>query len=148
MSRPGRRLAVALLAYTLALAGCENGSPTGAGKAGIRLGGSWSGEWRFLSAGITVSDAITATLTQDGSRVSGAWVGTGGATGEWQFAASGATTGSATVRQTVLTGQTCTAVTAITSSVVSASRIEPTLADIPPAGICQWATSQRFVLAR
>jgi hypothetical protein len=142
------RSLIAAAAWSLLLAACDSGSPTGPGKPGIQVSGAWAGEWRFVAAGVTVTDAITATLTQDGSTVSGVWTGTGSARGEWEFERSDPTTGTATIRQTALTGQDCTAVTTITGGSVSASTIELTLEDVPPAGICQWATSQRFVLSR
>jgi hypothetical protein len=56
-------------------------------------------------------------------------------------------TGTLTITQMILTGQVCTATTALTGT-ASASRLEFMLADITPSGVCQWATAQRFLLTK
>src|SRR6185295_2366789 len=57
--RPRLVLAVALAAQ-LACGGSS--SPTSPAPA-LSLAGTWTGSWQFVTSGVTVSDAVTATFT-------------------------------------------------------------------------------------
>jgi hypothetical protein len=121
------------------------GSPTG--PDGFDVTGNWQGTWQFVSAGATLTDEVTAVLTQSGSTASGTWSSASGVTGQMSFTPTSMMTGTLTITQMILTGQVCTATTALTGT-ASASRLEFMLADITPSGVCQWATAQRFLLTK
>jgi hypothetical protein len=127
----------------LALASCHSGmSPSD-----IEVDGAWNGTWQFVTGGVTVSDAVTARLTQSGANASGTWTAESGPAGEISFAVGGPISGSLTITQTTLTGQTCTATTPLSGSATS-STIEFTTTDFTPSGICQWAASNRFTFRK
>ena len=51
----------------LAGAGCDSDmSPSR-----TDVGGSWTGTWQFVTGGLTVTDAVTAMLTQNGTNATG-----------------------------------------------------------------------------
>ena len=138
-----RRIAVLLVAATLAACG---GSPTGPG--GVSVAGNWSGTSQFVTAGVTVSDTVTATLTQDASGAAGGnWTAAGGASGRFTFTAGASISGSFTIQQTLLTGGICQATSTLSGS-ASSSVIDFTVPPISGTGLCQWASDQRFSLRK
>jgi hypothetical protein len=115
------------------------------GPDSLKVDGNWSGTWRFVASGLTVTDQVTATLTQDGTQASGFWTAASGASGQLNFNAMGATSGTLTINQATLTPQSCNATTTFQGTVTD-THLDITMVDIPPAGICQWGTNSRFVL--
>jgi hypothetical protein len=109
--------------------------------------GTWNGTWQFVTGGVTVTDAVTAELTRNGSNGTGTWAAESGPSGSLSLTLGDSLTGTLTISQTTITGQTCTATTTISGSATS-SAIEFTTAEIPPSGICQWAASNRFSFRR
>jgi hypothetical protein len=142
-----RSIAIALVTTVTGLAAC-GGSPSGPSRNGVGVGGTWTGTWQFVTAGATVGDAVSVTLTESGATATGTWSAASGASGELAFTTGQNPTGTATLMQTTLTGQVCSTMTGITGGTVSATRIELTLADPTAAALCQWATGQRFALGR
>ena len=115
------------------------------GPDGLNVDGTWSGTWHFVASGLNVTDQVTATLSQNGTRASGLWTAESGASGQLDFNAMGTTSGTLTINQATLTTQSCNATTTFQGTVTD-THIDITMADIPPAGICQWGTGSRFVL--
>jgi hypothetical protein len=113
----------------------------------IDVAGSWSGTWQFQTGGATVTDSVTAQLTQTGTSASGTWAAAGGASGELSFTASASISGTLTISQTTVTGQTCSAMTTI-SGTASSSTISFTMTTPAASGICQWATGNQFSFQR
>ena len=130
-------------ACALSLAGC--GSDMSPSR--IDVAGSWSGSWQFQTGGATVTDSVTAQLTQTGTSASGTWAAAGGASGELSFTAGASISGTLTISQMTVTGQTCSATTTI-SGTASASTISFTMTTPAASGICQWAASNQFSLQR
>jgi hypothetical protein len=127
----------------LASAGCDSDmSPSD-----VALEGTWNGTWQYVTAGVTVTDTVTAELTRSGATSTGTWAAQSGPSGNVTLMAGAPLTGTLTINQTTITGQTCSATTNI-SGTATASTIEFTTAEIPPSGICQWATSNRFSFRR
>ena len=142
-----RRLIPAHLALAwacaLSLAGC--GSSTSPSR--IDVAGSWSGTWQFQTGGATVTDSVTAQLTQTGTNASGTWAAGGGASGQLSFTAGASISGTLTISQMTVTGQTCSATTTI-SGTASSSTISFTMTTPAASGICQWATNNQFSFQR
>lgn len=139
------RAAAVLIVLSAALAGAGCDSPLG--PDGFTLSGEWTGTWQYQSAGAIVTDTVTVTFAQSEDTATGAWTSGGGASGTLTLSPRTSTTGSMTISQTLLNGQTCTGTTTVTGS-ASGERIDITAADLTPNGFCQWATNQRFVLMR
>jgi len=127
----------------IAAAACDN-SPTG---PSLNLAGTWSGTLTFVTAGVTVTDSVTATLSQSGSSVTGGWTSAGGTTGQLTLTAAADITGSTTISQTTVTGQVCSGSTSVSGPATS-SRLELALAALTPTSACPWATNQQMVLTR
>lgn len=138
-----RRGVLMLVALSVLGAGCS--SPTG--PDGFGVDGTWSGSWSFMSGGATVTDTVTAAISQSGNSASGSWNAASGPSGTLTFTPTTATSGTLTIMQTVITGQVCAATTTVTGT-ASGTRIELTLADFPTTPFCPWATMNRFVLTR
>ncbi|HYN06437.1 MAG TPA: hypothetical protein VES67_03510 [Vicinamibacterales bacterium] len=135
--------AVLVCGCALALGSCDSGmSPSD-----IDVDGSWTGTWRFVTAGVTVTDTVTARLTQDGSNASGTWMSESGPSGDLTFTVGASISGTLTITQTTLIGQTCSATTNLSGSAASGT-IEFTTTEITPGGICQWAASNQFSFRR
>jgi hypothetical protein len=144
--RAAWRLALAA-AFITQLACGGSSSPTSP-TANLNLGGTWAGSWQFVTSGVAVSDAVTATFTQTGSSVSGTWRAESGASGQFpQLAPQASTSGTVTVSQTTITGTVCNGTASVTGT-ASASALELTVAQIPPSGLCQWASSMQFSLRK
>ena len=140
-----RRIALAVL-LTAPLA-CGGDSPSSPSPT-LNLAGTWSGSFQFVTSGVTITDGVTATFTQSSTDVSGTWRAESGASGQFtQIAPRASTTGSVTISQTTLTGTVCNGTAAVTGT-ASASSLDLTVAQIPPSGICQWATSMQFSLRK
>ena len=93
------RLRLALLAapFVLQLACGGSSSPT-LPSTTLNLGGTWAGSWQFVTSGVTVSDAVTATFTQTGATVSGTWRAESGASGQFaQLSPQTSTSGTVTI---------------------------------------------------
>ena len=136
-------LAVALAAH-LACGGSTPPAPS----TNLNLAGTWTGSWRFVTSGVTITDAVTATLTQSGSDVNGTWTAQSGASGQiTHLTPSTSTSGGLTISQTALTGTLCNATTTVAGT-ASASALELSVAPIGSSGVCQWATSQQFSLRK
>lgn len=144
--RPGRpagcRAAAAVAALALVVA-CGD-SPT---SPDVNVAGDWTGTWTFDAAGVMVTDELTANLSQSDGMVTGTWAATGGASGQIRFDATRVVDGTLTISQPLLGSAPCNGSTTIAGT-AAADRIDVTLADIPPQGVCQWGTSGRFVLTR
>ena len=109
--------------------------------------GAWTGTWRFVTGGLTVTDTVTATLTQNGTNATGTWMAASGTSGELSFEIRASIAGTLTMTQTTLTGQPCTATTTLSGTTTPAA-LEFTTTSPPPSGICQWATSNEFSFRR
>jgi hypothetical protein len=145
--RPAARLfGLGWVSLALLLAGCGSGSPTSASSI-FSVAGNWTGTWQFVSAGATVTDGVTATLTQDGLNAKGTWTADSGPSGQVSFTVAASLSGTLTISQTTLTGQSCSATTTL-SGAGSATALDFTLTAIPPSGLCQWATSNQFSLKK
>ena len=138
------RLSLVAVLVTLTL-GC-GGSPTNP-SGSLTVSGTWTGTWTYVSSGVTVTDDVTATLTQNGSNATGSWTAASGATGQLSLNVASDLSGSITLNQTPLGSNACTASTPIAGS-ATASSLDFTLSPITGAGLCQWATSQRFALQK
>jgi len=139
-----KRVALGLI---VVLAACGSKSPSSPTQ-NLNLTGSWTGTWQFVISGTTISDTITATLTQTGTDATGTWTSQSGATGQFvHLSASASTSGSLTISQTTLSGTVCTGSESV-SGTATGSTLELALAAIPPNGICQWATGQQFSLRK
>jgi hypothetical protein len=137
----------ALLAALLAQAACGGSSPSAPSPA-LNLAGTWTGSWQFVTSDVTVTDNVTATLTQSGEDVSGTWRAESGATGQFtHLAPRAATAGSVTISQPTIAGGACTA-TASVSGTASGSSLELTVPQIAPSGACQWASGMQFSLRK
>jgi hypothetical protein len=136
-----------LLGLLLVLAACGGSSPPSP-SANLNLAGTWTGSWQFVTSGATITDAVTATLSQNGATVTGTWSGESGASGQFtSLTPQASTTGSLTIAQPTLTGAVCTATTAV-SGTASASSLELAVPQIAPSGICQWASGMQFSLRK
>jgi hypothetical protein len=136
-------LVVIASACALAGAGCESDmSPTR-----VDVAGSWTGTWQFVTGGVTVTDTVTATLTQNGTNATGTWTAASGPTGEVSFEVRDSITGTLTMTQTAITGQPCTATTTL-SGTVTQTTLEFTTTTPMPSGICQWAANNQFSFRR
>lgn len=144
MTRRARRLPalLALLATMIAPA-CD--SPLG--PDGFTLEGNWTGTWRFMSAGVTVTDTIAVSLSQGETTATGTWTAASGPSGQLTLEPRTMTSGTVTITQVLLTGQTCAATTTA-GGTASGQSIEIALADITPNGPCQWASGHHFSLTR
>ena len=139
-----RALVLAALVLPLACGGNSPSSPS----ATLNLGGAWTGSLQYVTSGVTVTDAVTATLTQTGTSVGGTWTAESGASGQFSnLTAAASVTGIVTISQTTLTGASCSATSAINGN-ASASSITLAVAQIQPTGICQWASGMQFSLRR
>ena len=139
-----RRLVV-VVALAL-VTSCGGGSMSPAPTPTLNLAGTWTGSWQFVTSGATVTDAVTATLTQTGSTATGTWTSESGATGQiTNLTAQSSISGSLTISQTTLTGAACNATTSVRGT-ASASAIDLTVPHIPPSGVCQWGSSMQFSL--
>jgi hypothetical protein len=134
-----------LIAVACALAGAGCDSDTSPSQ--IDVGGAWTGTWRFVTGGLTVTDTVTATLTQNGANATGTWMAASGTSGELSFDVRAAIAGTLTMTQTTLTGQPCTATTTLSGTATPAA-LEFTTTAPAPSGICQWATSNAFSFRR
>ena len=141
------RVAIAvLLAGTLACGGSPPSSPSP--NTSLNLSGTWTGTFQFATSGVTITDNVSATLAQTGQDVTGTWRADSGVSGQLtRLTPQASTTGTMTISQTTLTGTVCSA-TANVSGSASASTIDLTVAQIPPAGVCQWANSMQLALRR
>ena len=115
----------------------------------LNLAGSWSGTWTFVTAGFTVSETVSMTVTQNGeTSAGGQWVTTSGAVaGTVAFPPTADFTGTANISQTLLNGVNCSATTTATGT-ATASQIRFTLGTLTPAGLCQWATNHSFTFTK
>jgi hypothetical protein len=145
MSILARAVRFVCAAATLAAgaAGCGD-SPT---SPSLNIAGNWTGTWQFRSAGVTVTEDVTATFTQSGSNASGNWSAQSGATGQFTIAVGESITGTMTISQTLFTGQVCSGSTTLTGT-AAASAVDLTIAPLTSSGLCQWATEIRFLLQR
>ena len=142
---PRARAAIAIVLVTLAT-GCGGDSPTNP-SGSLNLSGSWTGTWQYVASGVTVSDDVTATLTQSGSSATGPWTSASGATGQLSLTVASDLSGTITITQTPLASGACTASTALTGTATS-STLDFALAAISGTGLCQWATNQQFSLTK
>jgi len=136
-----------VLAGGLLLPACGGSSPAGPSPAPLNLSGTWTGTWTFVTAGVTVTDAVSMTLTHTGVSAGGQWSAAGGAGGQVILTPGASLSGTSSISQTLLTGQNCSASTTL-SGTASATQIQFTLGTLTPAGLCQWATNHRFAFTR
>lgn len=142
-----RTAALAILfACGLVLSAC-GGSATNPSPTPLNLAGNWTGTWTFVSAGATVSDAVTMTVTQTGNSAGGQWTAASNVAGAISFTPTADFTGTASISQTLIVGGNCSASTTLTGT-ASATQIRFTLGTLTPVGLCQWATNQQFVFSR
>jgi hypothetical protein len=140
------RLALACV-LTLAMA-CGSSPPTS--PTPPSGGGSetkWNGTWQFVSGGATVTDVVSAALSDDGANVTGTWTSQSGATGTLRFVLAATITGTITIAQPWFTGGVCGGTSTLTGT-LSASSLEFTIAQIPPSGVCVWGSDQKFSLRK
>jgi hypothetical protein len=127
------------LLVAVAASACD-GSPTSPS-----LEGEWTGTWEFRTAGVLVTEDVTASFNQNGAAVTGTWTAASGPSGGLTFTASDSSSGTLTITQTMFTGQVCNGTSTVSGS-ASRSSIELAAAPIPVSGLCQWATEIRFSL--
>lgn len=144
-----RNILAILIACGLALAACGGDSPTASTPQTLNLAGNWTGTWTFVSAGATVSDAVTMTVNQNpsGTSASGQWSAAGGPAGQVTFTPGATISGTASISQTLLNGVNCSTSTTFNGT-ASASQIQFTLGALTPTGLCQWATNHQFTFNR
>lgn len=142
----GVRLAVAVALLVLTVA-CGDSPTAPASQAEVNVAGDWSGTWTFSAAGLSVTDDLSVSLSQSGATVTGSWSATGGASGQIRFDATRQVSGTLSINQVLLGSGSCNGSTMIAGT-ASADRIDVTLAEIPPQGVCRWGTGSRFVLTR
>ena len=136
---------IVTLLFAAAVAACGS-SP--AGPSGFSVAGDWSGTWQFVTGGVTVTDSVTVSVTQDSAgNASGTWTAASGASGRITFVASSSISGSFTISQTLLTGGSCQASSTLTGT-ASASTITFAVAPISGTGLCQWASNQQFSIRK
>lgn len=139
---------VLVFAGSLPLLACGGShSPASPSPAPLNLGGAWTGTWTFVTAGVTVTDSVSMTLTQTGSSAGGQWSAAGGAGGQVVLTPGASLSGTSSISQTLLTGQNCSASTTL-SGTASATQMQFTLGPLAPAGLCQWATNHQFRFTR
>lgn len=143
-----RSVAVLLLAVAATACNDTPTAPTMTTPPGtVNVAGDWSGTWTYSTAGVMVTDDVTARLNQSGAGVTGTWTAASGATGQISFTAMATLSGNLTLNQALLGGGSCNGGTTISGS-AAADRLDITLADIAPQGVCRWGTGGRFVLTR
>jgi hypothetical protein len=142
--RPRSR--VVIVSAMLVVAAACGSSPSAPSSPALSLAGSWSGTWQFVTAGATVTDAVTANLTQSGSAVSGPWTAASGATGQLNFTAGSTVSGTMTITQSIVT--TCSTAAISLSGTATTTSLDFTLAPIPSSGTCQWPTGNHFVFRK
>jgi len=121
----------------------SNDTPPGT----IDVAGEWSGSWTYTAAGVTVTDEVTMTLGMSGGMASGSWTAASGASGQVSFSSQATMSGTLTINQAVLGQSSCNGSTTIAGTAAGA-RLDFTVADIAPSGVCQWGTGGRFVVTR
>ena len=141
----GQRVIGAMLCGSL-IAACGD-PPTTPTPVAVNIGGAWTGTWTFVTAGVTVTDAVSVTFTQSGTSAGGLWTAATGPGGQITLEVGPTVSGTVSISQTLLNGVNCTASTTITGT-ASSSRVQFTLGALTPAGLCQWATNQQFTFTR
>lgn len=139
-----RRAAFVILIAGGISCGKSPGAPT---PAVVNIGGTWTGTWSFVTAGVTVTDAASVTFTQNGSSAGGPWTSASGPAGQFGVEMASTISGTASISQTLLSGPNCSATTTITGTATS-TRVQFTLGALPASGLCQWATNHEFVFTR
>ena len=137
----------AILVGTILVGSVSCGSPAGPTPVVVNISGSWTGTWTFLTACVTVTDTVSVTFTQNGTSASGPWSSASGPGGQLNLMIGAGLSGSASINQTLLSGQNCSASTTVTGT-ATATRVQVTLGALQASGLCQWATNQEFVFAR
>ena len=140
-----RRLVLGCFVALAAACGGSSTAPTPP-PTSITITGDWSGTWQFVTSGVTVTDNIRATFTQAGT-ATGTWSADSGANGQFTFAVAANVTGTLTIAQLKVSGQTCTATAALTGT-VSTNAITLSVPTIPSSPQCDWATNSQFSLRR
>ena len=140
-----RRLGAALLIViaATAAAACDD-SPT---EPTLALSGVWTGTLTFVTSGVTVTDTVSATLSQSGSSVTGGWTSAGGTSGQLTMTAAADISGTTTINHTTIAGQVCSASTSVAGPATQ-TRLELALGALTSTGVCQWAANQQLVLTR
>ena len=134
-----------LLLFAFAVSFC--GDTPSEPSAALNLAGNWTGTWTFVSGGATVSDAVTMTVSQNGTVAGGQWSAAGGAAGNVQFSPAADFTGTANISQTLIIGGNCSASTTISGTATS-NQIRITYGTLAPTGLCQWSASNQFTFTR
>ncbi len=125
---------------------CAGGCESDTSPSDIEVRGSWTGTWQFITGGVTVTDTATATLTQNGANAAGTWTAASGPTGDLSFMVGESISGTLTITQTTITGQSCTATTTLAGTASSVA-LDFT-ATVTPTGTCQFAASNQFSFRR
>jgi hypothetical protein len=142
---PRVRVLCAALAIAFgAVAGC--GGPS-APSGGLNLSGAWSGTFQYVTAGVTVTDTVTLSLTQSGTRAAGAWTAAGLTTGSVSIDSGATISGTFQIAQPNVGGTACSASSSL-SGTASETDMTFTVADIAPSAPCPWATGMKFVLKK
>ena len=126
-------------------AGC-GGSSAATAPTPATIAGDWSGTWQFVTSGVTVTDNIHVTFTQTDT-VTGTWAADGGATGQFRFAPGANVTGTFSITQLKVSGQTCSGSGNLTGT-VGTNAITLSVPSIPSTSQCDWATNNQFSLHR
>jgi len=134
-----------LLVSALAISSC--GDSPAAPEATLNLAGNWTGTWTFVSGGATLTDAVTMTVSQNGTSAGGQWNASGGAAGTVTFSPAADFTGTASISQTLIIGGNCSASTTL-SGTASSSQIRITLGTLTPTALCQWPANNQFTFNR
>ena len=134
-----------LVVFAFAISSCGD-TPSGPSET-MNLAGTWTGTWTFVSGGATVTDAVTMTISQNGTTAGGQRSATGGAGGTVQFSPAAEFTGTASISQTLIIGGNCSVSTTI-SGTASSNQIRITYGTLTPTGLCQWSASNQFTFSR
>ncbi len=111
------------------------------------ISGAWTGTWTFLTAGVVVTDTVSVTFQQNGTVAGGPWTSAGGPGGQLSLKVGSTVSGSVSITQLLLSGQSCNASTTVTGT-ATATRVQLTLGTLQGGGLCQWAANQQFVFTR
>jgi hypothetical protein len=139
------RSGAAAVAIMLAVAcGGESSSQSTTGPS-PSLNGPWVGTWTYVSAGLTITDPVTATTTPYVTQATTTWQSAGGATGSFVVTPGASISGTFSI-QIGAAGFNCSGTGTLTGT-ASAAAIA---FDVPSisGSICQWSTNNHFDLHR
>jgi len=136
--------AIAIMLAALAACGSESRSQSTTGPSSS-LNGPWAGTWTYVSAGLTLTDSVTATTSPYVDQVTTSWQSAGGATGSFLVTPAPSISGTFSI-QIGAAGLSCSGTGNLTGT-ASASAIAFDVPSISGSN-CQWSTNNHFELHR